>query len=75
MPVGILFGPAVFLIIGYFSPQEFDAFECICFCNKVVRNCWGRLIMALIMVPILLALGLVVGAIALGIFIVPAYLY
>jgi len=74
LPLVLLFTPPIFLIICYFNPDEMDG-ACCCICFKKIDSCVGNCLLATLLIPIIFSLGLVVGVIALGLLIVPAYIY
>lgn len=80
MPLIILFTPAVYLVIKYFDDYEGGCMRSLLFCPTCVEdncnnNCLLHLLCIILFIPIIFALGLAVGAVALAFLIVPAYLF
>ncbi len=83
MPLVLILTPAIGILILYFKPHEadrycpFNVFCCVPICAE--QHSTGPKICfiftSLIMVPILFALGAVVGAILCALLIVPAYVF
>lgn len=75
MPLILIFTPAVFFVIGYYNPNEWSASSVFCCCHKNYHPCIVNCVMDLIFLPIVISLGLLLGAIACAILLVPALIF
>ncbi|CDW86799.1 ibr domain containing protein [Stylonychia lemnae] len=79
IPLIILLAPPVYLIGKYFDNYDDDFISRILCCVKCIdrtcSNCFCQILVAIFVLPIVISIGLLVGAIALAILIVPAYIF